>query len=45
MYLTGKKITVVGLARSGAGAARLLVDMGAVVTVTDQKTAHELRLL
>jgi len=42
MELAGKKITVVGLARSGAGAARLLADMGAVVTVTDSKTAKDL---
>jgi len=42
MTSAGKKITVVGLARSGAGAARLLADMGAVVTVTDSKTAGEL---
>jgi UDP-N-acetylmuramoylalanine--D-glutamate ligase len=42
MKLVGKKITVVGLARSGAGAARLLADMGAVVTVTDSKTAKDL---
>ena len=38
----GKKITVVGLARSGAGAARLLAEMGAVVTVTDSKPAGDL---
>ncbi|MBI5076164.1 MAG: UDP-N-acetylmuramoyl-L-alanine--D-glutamate ligase [Nitrospirae bacterium] len=42
MELTGRQITVVGLARSGAGAARLLADMGAVVTVTDNRTAGEL---
>lgn len=32
----GKKITVVGLARSGAAAARLLRRLGACVRVTDQ---------
>jgi UDP-N-acetylmuramoylalanine--D-glutamate ligase len=42
MASAGNRITVVGLARSGAGAARLLADMGAVVTVTDSKTAREL---
>ena len=42
MESAGKKITVVGLARSGAGAARLLADMGADVTVTDNKTAGDL---
>jgi UDP-N-acetylmuramoylalanine--D-glutamate ligase len=42
MELTGKKVTVVGLARSGAGAARLLAGMGAVVTVTDRKPEKEL---
>jgi UDP-N-acetylmuramoylalanine--D-glutamate ligase len=35
----GKKITVVGLARSGVGAANLLHSLGAVVTVTDSKPA------
>jgi len=35
MELTGKKATIVGLARSGVGAARLLDLMGAAVTVTD----------
>jgi len=38
----GKKITVVGLARSGVGAANLLADLGAVVTVTDKKGPREL---
>ena len=42
MESAGKKITVVGLARSGAGAARLLAEMGAVVTVTDSKPARDL---
>ncbi len=42
MESAGKKITIVGLARSGAGAARLLADMGVDVTVTDSKTAGEL---
>ena len=42
MELTGKNVTIVGLARSGAGAARLLAGMGAVVTVTDRKSEGEL---
>ena len=35
MQLKGKRVTVVGLARSGVGAANLLSHMGASVTVTD----------
>src|SRR5512147_1990170 len=37
MDVVGKKVTVVGLARSGVAAARLLQEAGAVVTVADQK--------
>ena len=37
-----KKITVVGLARSGVGAANLLVSLGAKVTVTDMKKPEQL---
>ena len=37
MDVAGKKVTVVGLARSGVAAARLLQEAGAVVTVADQK--------
>lgn len=33
----GKKVTVVGLARSGVAAARALHALGAIVTVTDKK--------
>jgi UDP-N-acetylmuramoylalanine--D-glutamate ligase len=40
--LTGKKVLVVGLARSGAAAARLCAREGARVTVTDRRTATEL---
>ena len=36
-------MTVVGLARSGAGAANLLAGLGAQVTVTDLKTEDGLR--
>ena len=42
MVIKGKKITVVGLARSGAGAAKLLSLMGAEVTVTDKRPENEL---
>ncbi|HLB24984.1 MAG TPA: UDP-N-acetylmuramoyl-L-alanine--D-glutamate ligase [Nitrospirota bacterium] len=39
----GKNATVVGLARSGAGAANLLHKIGAVVTVTDSRPEAELK--
>jgi UDP-N-acetylmuramoylalanine--D-glutamate ligase len=38
----GKKVTIVGLARSGVGAANLLSELGALVTVTDKKSLGEL---
>jgi UDP-N-acetylmuramoylalanine--D-glutamate ligase len=38
----GKKVTVVGLARSGVSAARALHALGAVVTVTDKKPVEQL---
>ncbi len=38
----GKKITVVGLARSGCAASEFLAREGALVTATDQKTEAEL---
>jgi UDP-N-acetylmuramoylalanine--D-glutamate ligase len=38
-----KDVTVVGLARSGIGAANLLSELGANVTVTDIKTEEELK--
>jgi UDP-N-acetylmuramoylalanine--D-glutamate ligase len=41
--LKGKKVTVVGLGRSGSAAARLLVRKGASVTVTDRRTLAELK--
>ena len=37
-----KKITVVGLARSGVGAANLLAFLGAKVTVTDMKNQQQI---
>ena len=41
----GKKVTVVGLARSGAAAARALHALGAIVTVTDKKPMDQLTAL
>jgi UDP-N-acetylmuramoylalanine--D-glutamate ligase len=38
----GKKVTVVGLARSGVAAARALHALGALVTVTDKKPLDQL---
>ncbi len=38
----GKKVTVVGLARSGVAAARALEALGASVTVTDRKPLDQL---
>ncbi len=40
--LEGTRVTVVGLARSGVAAARLLQEAGAVVTVADRKERGEL---
>jgi UDP-N-acetylmuramoylalanine--D-glutamate ligase len=40
--LAGRKITVVGLAKSGVAAARLCAREGASVTVTDRRGAGEL---
>lgn len=42
MEVKGKKILIFGLARSGVGAANLLVTLGADVTVTDKKPKEEL---
>ncbi len=42
MDLTGKKILVVGLARTGAALARFLTQAGARVTVTDVAKASDL---
>ncbi|MBI5102880.1 MAG: UDP-N-acetylmuramoyl-L-alanine--D-glutamate ligase [Nitrospirae bacterium] len=41
--MRGNKVTVVGLARSGTGAANLLSEMGASVTVTDIKPEEALK--
>ncbi|MBK9516418.1 MAG: UDP-N-acetylmuramoyl-L-alanine--D-glutamate ligase [Anaeromyxobacter sp.] len=40
--LKGKRVTVLGLARSGVAAARLLLREGALVTVTDARPAATL---
>jgi UDP-N-acetylmuramoylalanine--D-glutamate ligase len=42
LQLAGKKVLVVGLARSGAAAARLAAREGARVKVTDRRTVAEL---
>lgn len=42
MKYEGKKVLVVGMARSGVAAAQLLVKHGAVVTVNDSKTREQL---
>lgn len=41
--LKGKNVLIFGLARSGVGAANILVKHGASVTVTDKKGFEELR--
>ncbi len=42
LNLAGRKVTVMGLARSGIAAANSLIQLGAEVTVTDSKSGHEL---
>ncbi len=42
MNLKGKKVTVVGLARSGVGAANILAHLGAEVAVTDKQEEDKL---
>jgi UDP-N-acetylmuramoylalanine--D-glutamate ligase len=42
MELKGKKIVVVGFARTGVAVARFLAERGALVTVTDMKDEKEL---
>ncbi len=43
MDVRGKKVTVVGLGRSGLAAAQLLVNLGAEVTVTDKSSAEAVK--
>ena len=45
MKLNGKRVLVVGLAKSGAAMARFLKRKGAQVTVTDKATEQELKEL
>ncbi len=42
-HVTGKRVLVVGLGRSGVAAARLMQEKGARVTVTDRKDAEALK--
>ena len=42
MELRDRKVLVMGLARSGTGAARLCAELGARVTGTDRRTAEQL---
>ena len=42
--LRGKRVTVVGLARSGFAACKLLADRGARVVATDREPAEKLRV-
>src|ERR1051326_9552727 len=42
MNLSGKKVLVIGLARTGRDCARFLVDHGALVLVTDLRSKQEL---
>ena len=41
--LTGRKVTVIGAARSGVGVAQLLKKNGACVFISDQSSADKLR--
>ena len=43
MDVKGKKVTIVGLARSGVGAANLLCQLGAIVSVNDLKKPEALK--
>jgi len=41
MELNGRRVTVVGMARSGAAAVRLLLDRGAIVRPVDEKVTGD----
>ena len=43
MQLKGKKVLIVGVARTGVAVAKFLVSRGALVTITDLKTKTELK--
>ena len=45
MEIRGKKVLVIGAARSGIGAANILTQLGAHVTITDRKQEGDLLLL
>ena len=42
LEVTGKKVLVVGLAKSGVASAKVALQKGAHVTVTDRRAATEL---
>ena len=44
MDLKGKKVVVIGLARSGIASAALLSRLGAYVVINDKKSADEAAL-
>lgn len=41
MFLRGKKVLIIGAARSGIAAARFLLDQGATVALTDKKPIEQ----
>ena len=41
--LKNKHVTILGLARSGEAAANLLIQLGARVLISDQKSADQLK--
>jgi UDP-N-acetylmuramoylalanine--D-glutamate ligase len=43
MDFTGKRVTIIGLAREGTALARFLAERGSIVTVSDLKNEEELR--
>jgi UDP-N-acetylmuramoylalanine--D-glutamate ligase len=45
MEIKGKKVIIIGAARSGIGSANLLSMMGADVTITDKKKEEELPII
>ena len=45
MNLSGKRVLVVGLARSGMAAIRVLKKLGAVITLSESKKKEEIKEL
>ena len=43
MNLSGKRVLVVGLARSGMAAIRVLKKLGAVITLSESKKKEEIK--